>query len=73
MITPRLSRDQLRGIKRMSLSELDAFLQRYYRAAFIDGLREGESEYDDSIIINAEEVEERLNDEEYERLVNGKI
>jgi len=57
----------------MSLSELDAFIQRFYKAEFMDGLREGESEYDDSIIINAEEVEERLNDEEYERLVNGKI
>ncbi len=72
MISPRLTREQLRGIKKMSINALDDFLQRFYKGAFLDGLREGESEYEDSIIINAEEVEDRLTDEEYERLVRGK-
>ena len=72
MISPRLTREQLREIKKMSLTELDGFLKRFYTGAFTDGLREGESEFDDAVIIDAEDVEDRLSDEEYERLVRGR-
>ena len=72
MITPRLSREQLRNIKKMSINQLDRWVQTFYREAFTDGLRVGESEFDDSIIIDAEDVEDRLSDEEYARLVGEK-
>ena len=71
MTIPRLTRDQLRSVKKMSINELDGFLQRFYIGAFTDGLREGESEFDDSIIIDAEDGEDRLSDEEYLRLIGA--
>lgn len=56
----RVPREMLRKLRKLSGEE-----------GFQDGLREGESEYDDAIIITEDEARDRLTDEGFLRLIGG--
>lgn len=66
-----MTRDQIKKIKRMPTRELEEFLVRFYREAFIDGLREGESEFDDDLILTEDEAREQFGAEAVERALEG--
>lgn len=70
--TSRLSRDQLKKIKKLSLDDLDEYLRELYAEAFRHGLREAEKEFDDPesfVIMDADEAREKIGDEMYARLM----
>ena len=64
-----LPRETLRKIKRMSTEELNAYLEQLYIEGFRDGLREGEQEFEDAMIIDEDKARERLGDEAFSRLL----
>ena len=64
-----LPRETYRRIKSMSRQEMSEYLRRFYLIGFEDGLREGEREYDDAIIMDEDEARDRLGDEAFQRLL----
>ena len=72
MLPYRLSREQLKRIKKLDLNELNQFLQDFYAEAYIVGLREGEKEFEDAVILTEDEVKERTNEEVFIKLTKGK-
>ncbi len=67
----RVPRDMLRELRRLSGAEMFDYLRNIYAEGFQDGLREGESEYDDAIIMTEDEARDRLTDEGFLRLIGG--
>ena len=67
----KLPREILRKIKSMSTGELSDYLRRLYIMGFEDGLREGEREFDDAVVLTEDEALERLGEEAVERLLRG--
>ena len=66
-----MTRDQIKKIKRLPTRELEQFLMRFYRAAFVDGLREGEKEFDNDLILTEDEARERFGEEAVDRILEG--
>lgn len=71
MLPYRLSREQLKSIKKLDLNELNQFLQDFYAEAFIAGLREGEKEFEDAVVLTEDEVKERTSEEVFNKLTKG--
>jgi hypothetical protein len=67
----RVPRDMLRKLRKLSGAEMFDYLRNIYTEGFQDGLREGESEYDDAIIMTEDEARDRLTDEGFLRLIGG--
>ena len=67
----KLSREILRKVKAMPLMELNDYLKRLYILGFTDGLREGEREFEDAVILTEDEALDRLGEEAVERLLRG--
>ena len=67
-----ITRYQLNRIKKMNLNQMEAFLANLYKAGFIDGLRECESEFDDALIMELEEAAEYFTQEAINRAINEK-
>lgn len=67
----RVPRDMLRKLRKLSGAEMFDYLRNIYAEGFQDGLREGESEYDDAIIMTEDEARDRLTDEGFLRLIGG--
>lgn len=67
----RVPREMLRKLRKLSGEEMFGYLRNIYAEGFQDGLREGESEYDDAIIITEDEARDRLTDEGFLRLIGG--
>lgn len=67
----RVPREMLRKLRKLSGEEMFDYLRNIYAEGFQDGLREGESEYDDAIIITEDEARDRLTDEGFLRLIGG--
>lgn len=67
----RVPRDMLRKLRKLSGAEMFDYLRNIYAEGFQDGLREGESEYDDAIIMTEDESRDRLTDEGFLRLIGG--
>lgn len=65
----RVPREMLRKLRKLSGAEMFDYLRNIYAEGFQDGLREGESEYDDAIIITEDEARDRLTDEGFLRLI----
>ena len=67
----RVPRDMLRKLRKLSGAEMFDYLRNIYAEGFQDGLRVGESEYDDAIIMTEDEARDRLTDEGFLRLIGG--
>lgn len=67
----RVSREQLRAIKKFSAEEMYAYLKGVYIEGFKDGLEEGEHEFDDAVIMTEEEAANKLGEEAFNRLMGG--
>ena len=67
----RVPRDMLRKLRKLSGAEMFDYLRNIYAEGFQDGLREGESEYDDAIIMTEDEARDRRTDEGFLRLIGG--
>ena len=67
----KLSREILRKVKAMPLMELNDYLKRLYILGFTDGLREGEREFEDAVILTEDEALDRLGEEAVEWLLRG--
>ena len=67
----RLTRQQLKKIKSLSLNELDEFLQNLYIEGYEAGLREGEMDFNDPdsfVIMDADDVRDKLGEEAFNKL-----
>ena len=49
--------------------QIFSWAQEIYKQGFIDGLREGEKEFDDAIILTEEEAKEHFDAERVEKLL----
>lgn len=68
-----LTKTKYKELRRYSMPELESYLVRLYRLGFEQGLKVGESEFDDPEMyqfVSADDARDLLGDELYERLVN---
>lgn len=68
-----LTKTKYKELRRYTMPEMEAYLTRFYRLAFEQGLKVGESEYDDPDryqFVNADDAMELLGEELYERLLH---
>lgn len=62
---------QCSKVKKMSTLQIFTWAQEIYKQGFIDGLREGESEFDDAVILTEEEAKKHFDSERVEELLGG--
>ena len=60
---------QCSKVKKMNSMQIFSWAQEIYKQGFIDGLREGEKEFDDAIILTEEEAKEHFDAERVEKLL----
>lgn len=60
---------QCSKVKKMSTLQIFTWAQEIYKQGFIDGLREGESEFDDAIILTEEEAKKHFDSERVDKLL----
>lgn len=60
---------QCSKVKKMNAMQIFSWAQEIYKQGFIDGLREGEKEFDDAIILTEEEAKEHFDAECVEKLL----
>ena len=60
---------QCSKVKKMSTLQIFTWAQEIYKQGFIDGLREGETEFDDAIILTEEEAKKHFDSERVEKLL----
>ena len=60
---------QCSKVKKMNPMQIFSWAQEIYKQGFIDGLREGEKEFDDAIILTEEEAKEHFDAERVEKLL----
>ena len=72
----RITRAQLRQIKRLSLNELDKWLKEFYVEAFDDGRLTGYAEGltadlddDEFVVVDESVARQRLSDDEFAKLL----
>lgn len=71
MALARISRDQLRTLRKLSAEEMYEYLKRIYVEGFKDGLEEAEHEFDDAVILTEEEAANKLGEEAFNKLMGG--
>lgn len=71
MALARISRDQLRTLRKLSAEEMYEYLKRIYVEGFKDGLEEAEHEFDDAVILTEEEAAKKLGEEAFNKLIGG--
>lgn len=62
---------QCSKVKKMSTLQIFTWAQEIYKQGFIDGLREGESEFDDAVILTEEEAKKYFDSERVDKLLGG--
>lgn len=67
----RVSRDQLRRLRKLSAEEMYEYLKAVYVEGFKDGLEEAEHEFDDAVIMTEEEAANKLGEEAFNKLIGG--
>ena len=67
----RVSREQLRKIKKFSAEEMYEYLKVVYIEGFKDGLEDAEHEFDDAVIMTEEEAATKLGEEAFNKLMGG--
>lgn len=60
---------QCSKVKKMSALQIFTWAQEIYKQGFIDGLREGESEFDDAVILTEEEAKKHFDSERVDKLL----
>ena len=60
---------QCSKVKKMNSMQIFSWAQEIYKQGFIDGLREGEKEFDDAVILTEEEAKEHFDAERVEKLL----
>lgn len=60
---------QCSKVKKMSTLQIFTWAQEIYKQGFIDGLREGESEFDDAVILTEEEAKKHFDSERVDKLL----
>ena len=60
---------QCSKVKKMSILQIFTWAQEIYKQGFIDGLREGESEFDDAVILTEEEAKKHFDSERVDKLL----
>lgn len=60
---------QCSRVRKMSTLQIVAWAQEIYKQGFIDGLREGESEFDDAVILTEEEAKKHFDAEKVNKLL----
>lgn len=60
---------QCSKVKKMSVLQIFTWAQEIYKQGFIDGLREGESEFDDAVILTEEEAKKHFDSERVDKLL----
>lgn len=60
---------QCSKIKKMSTLQIFTWAQEIYKQGFIDGLKEGETEFDDAIILTEEEAKKHFDSERVDKLL----
>lgn len=66
----RVSLADIARLKRMNPAQIYAWLVGFYKEAYEAGLREGEKEFDEAIIMDEDEARERLGEEAVRRLLD---
>lgn len=62
---------QVSKVRKMSPNQIFMWAQEIYKQGFIDGLREGESEFDDAVILTEEEAKQYFDSERVDELLGG--
>lgn len=60
---------QMSKVRKMSPNQIFMWAQEIYKQGFIDGLREGESEFDDAVILTEEEAKKHFDSERVDKLL----
>lgn len=60
---------QCSKVKKMSTLQIFTWAQEIYKQGFIDGLREGETEFDDAIILTEEEAKKHFDSARVDKLL----
>lgn len=60
---------QVGQLRRMNTAQITSWALAVYREGFIDGLREGETEFDDALILQEEEAAEYFGRDAVDRAV----
>ncbi len=60
---------QVSKVRKMSPNQILMWAQEIYKQGFIDGLREGETEFDDAIILTEEEAKKHFDSERVDKLL----
>ena len=60
---------QCSRVKKMSTLQIFTWAQEIYKQGFIDGLREGESEFNDAVILTEEEAKKHFDSERVDKLL----
>ena len=63
---------QVGQLRRMNTAQITSWALAVYREGFIDGLREGETEFDDALILDLEEAEDFFTPEKVEKAMREK-
>lgn len=63
---------QMSKVRKMSPQQILTLMQEIYKQGFIDGLREGETEFDDAVILTEEEARQHFSSESVDRLLEDK-
>ena len=64
-----ITKIQMYKIRKMNLSQLDRFLVDLYKSGYTDGLKDGETEFDDALILSEEEAAEYFGQEAINRAI----
>lgn len=59
-------------LKRMNPAQIYLWGENLYKQGYMDGLRDGESEFDDAVIITEEEAREQMSNDVVDRILNQK-
>ena len=60
---------QCSKVKKMSTLQIFTWAQEIYKQGFIDGLKEGESEFDDAVVLTEEEAKKHFDSERVDKLL----
>lgn len=63
--------EMIKRLQRMNPAQLYYWLLKFYRDAYEEGLREGEQEFDDAVIITEDEAKEFFSVDKVDELLNS--
>lgn len=67
----RVSIEDVRRLQRMNPAQAYAWLVHFYVEAYEAGLREGEKEFDNAVILDEDAARERIGNEALNNLIGG--